>query len=101
MSPENIYDKLLDMNILEPAVLKLGNRFVIGRFEKINDIEENSKTILPSKKHAIVVLGEGKNWTEAFDLASERIRNTRPVTLPSNTRKLSDKPISIILQGAI
>lgn len=101
MTPENIYDKLLDMNILEPAVIKLGTRFVVGRLEKVNNIDEKSKVVCPGEKHAIVVLGEGKSWIEAFDIACEYLRNRRPVTLPSNIRKLSDKPISIILQGAI
>lgn len=71
VTPEEIYDKLLAGGIKDPVCLRLGDRYVIGQWEKTR--EEIGGYICHSRAKAILVLGEGDNWIYAYAQAQARL----------------------------
>lgn len=73
MDPNKIYDSLCSL-VKEPVVFplkdNLGNvRYIIGHWINISEIKPEDNCILPGKRVAIQVLGEGNSWEEAAEKA--------------------------------
>ena len=69
----DVYDWLLAQKILEPAVMQLGDRFIVGRW--VDAFEElPNKYICRIGKVAILVLGEGDTLEAAHAAAKERLK---------------------------
>ena len=72
MTQAEIYDYLVKNNIAEPAVLQMGDRFFVGRWESIGEQLPNGY-ILRVGRVALHVLGEGATWDEAHEAAKARL----------------------------
>jgi len=72
MTPEEIYEWLLERGVKEPAVLTLGSRHVIGRWEGVGEVLANG-FVCRAGNVAIMVLGEGESWTAALNAARVRL----------------------------
>ncbi len=72
MTQAEIYGWLMTKNIAEPAVLQMGDRFVVGRWESISE-KLPSGYMLRSGRVAVYVLGEGSTWIEAYEAARIRL----------------------------
>ncbi len=72
MSQSDLYDWLLTHGVKEPAVVMMGDRCVCGRWEQIGEELPNGYMIR-SGRLAVQVLGEGKSWAEAREMARQRL----------------------------
>lgn len=64
-----IYDELLSLHKVEdPVVVKLGTRFVVGRWVRLSEVTAEGY-ILRGAKRGVFVLGEGSSWEEAYEKA--------------------------------
>lgn len=74
---EEVYDWLLSERIREPAVLVLGERHIVGRWEEAANIEPTGY-ICRAGRIAIVVLGWGDNWSNALEAAKAHLARPLP-----------------------
>lgn len=72
LTQAEIYDWLIKNNVAEPAVLQMGDRFVVGRWVDMNEKVPNGY-ILRSGRLAVVVLGEGDTLEAAHEAAKARL----------------------------
>ncbi len=76
MTQTEIYDWLLERGIREPAVFVLGSRHVVGRWESMSSLLGNGY-VCRAGRVAIVVLGWGEDWPDAFAQARACLDMTR------------------------
>lgn len=70
MTPEQIYDELIRVHrIVDPVALPWGDRFLVGRWDVIHELDTNSDYILRGSRVAVRVLGLGNSWEEAYKAA--------------------------------
>lgn len=72
MTQEQIFDWLVTKSVAEPAVLQMGDRFIVGRWETMS-VKVPNGYILRTGRVAVHVLGEGATWTEAYEAAKARL----------------------------
>ncbi len=72
MTAGQIYDWLIERGVKDPAVMVLGSRHIIGRWERVGEIAEGGG-ILHAGNVAIVVLGEADAWKRALEQAKVRL----------------------------
>lgn len=74
ISPEQVYDCLIkEHRIVDPVVLRWNGGYVIGRWEAVGLIVEETQKILRGPRVAVVVLGQGSTLDEAFRFATARL----------------------------
>jgi hypothetical protein len=72
VTPEEIYDWLAAQGVKDPAVVALGDRHVVGRWENVSNFLPNGY-VCRAGNLAIVVLGEADNWIDAHAKAKARL----------------------------
>ncbi len=86
-----IYDMLLKAGIEDPAVLVLGQRHILGRWDRTSEVTDRG-LILRGKTKAIRVIAEGKTWKEAVKQVNERIahyKNDKPPSKLNGSRTIN------------
>lgn len=72
MTQAELYDRLLEMGIREPAVAMFGTRCVAGRWEDVSEQLPNGH-ICRVGRMAVHVLGEGSTWDDAHEAAAKKL----------------------------
>lgn len=66
-----IYDALCKL-VKEPAVLKLGDRFIVGIWIPTAELDETSNVILKGKPKAVQIYYEGTSWEDVKQYLDKR-----------------------------
>lgn len=72
MTQDSLYDWLLKMGVREPAVLRLGERCIAGRWEVLSEQLPNGH-ICRTGRVGVHVIGEGDTWNSAHAMAEKRL----------------------------
>ncbi len=66
MTAEQLYEWMIKSGVREPAVIKLGDRHIAGRWETIGEVTPDGH-ILAGERKAIQVLGTGPSWDKTYE----------------------------------